>query len=151
MEIRDSAVNALDVVEGNFSDSDRLVTGLGAMTFDGTDAVDSYVLWLRHEGRRWLDFELGTPVDVTIDGKSLALDQIRASQPFVGGGGRFFEKIELELSAADLERVLESGDATIILSSATGTVRKTLTTEELELMREFAEKIEAQLIGSRIS
>ncbi|MDH3506982.1 MAG: hypothetical protein OEQ25_07560 [Gammaproteobacteria bacterium] len=151
IEIEDSSVNALDVIDGSFADSDRIVVGLSAMKFDGTDTVESYVLWIRHEGRRWLDFEFQAPIDVTVDGDSLALQQLRASQPFVGAAGRFFEKIELELSAADLRRLVASGDAAITLRSGSGIVRKQLTADELAHMEGFAEEMEAALVDGLIS
>ena len=151
IEIQDSSVNALDVIDGSFSDSDRLVVGLSAMTFDGTDTVDSYVLWIRHEGRRWLDFEFQAPIDVSVDGDSLALEQLRASQPFVGPAARLFEKIELQLSAANLLRIVGSSDAVITLRSGSGIVSKQLSEDELANMRKFSEQIEADLIDSRTS
>lgn len=151
VEIDDSALNALDVIDGRFSEADRLVVGLSAMTFDGSDTVESYVLWIRHEGRRWLDFELGNPVEITIDGESLALERLRAAQPFVGPSGRLFEKIEFALSEADLERMAASRDVAIVLRSGNGIVRKQLTADELAYLRTFGEQIRAELVGAAIS
>lgn len=151
VELDDSALNALDVIDGSFSEADRLVVGVSAMTFDGSDTVDSYVLWIRHEGRRWLDFEVGNPVEVTVGGESLALERLRASQPFISASGRLFEKIEFALSEAELLRIAASSDAAIILRSDNGIVRKRLTAEELAYMRTFNEQIQAELVGGRIS
>ena len=151
VEIDDSSLAVLDVVEGNFSDSDRLVVGLSAMAFDGSDAVDGYVLWIRHEARLWPEFALENPVDVVVDGEILRLEQLRATQPFVGAAGRLFEKIEFELSETDLMRLVASSDPVITLRTGSGIVRKHLNEEELANMRLFAEEIGAELIDSRSS
>jgi hypothetical protein len=151
VELDDSALNALDVIDGSFPDSDRLVVGLSAMTFDGSDVVDSYVLWIRHEGRRWLDFERTDPVEIAVGGEVLAFDRLRASQPFVGASGRLFEKIEFALSEADVMRLAASSDATITLRSDNGNVRKRLSAEERAYMRKFTEQIRAMALVDRIS
>jgi hypothetical protein len=151
VELDDSALNALDVIDGSFPDSDRLVVGLSAMTFDGSDVVDSYVLWIRHEGRRWLDFERTDPVEIAVGGEVLAFDRLRASQPFVGASGRLFEKIEFALSEADVMRLAASSDATITLRSDNGNVRKLLSAEERAYMRKFTEQIRAMALVDRIS
>ena len=148
VELSEMPINALEVIEGSFPDSDQLAIGLSAMHLDGRDAIDEYVLWIRHQGRRWLDFAVEDPVVFTIDNQPLALSQLRASQPFVGETGRLFEKIEFSLSDEQLSRIL-SGDITVItLSSDNGTVQKRLNAQELVYLREFRDRLAADLTGT---
>ncbi len=137
IELSNMPLNSLDVVEGTFADSDRLAVGLSALVFDGSPAVDEYVFWVRHEGRRWLDFEIGTPVVIEVDGEALSLERLRASQPFVGGSNRLFEKIEFRLTDAELERLLDASSVLVRLRADNGVVDKRLTDLERDRLREF--------------
>ena len=137
IEISEEAVNALDVIDGTFGDSDSLVVGLSAMTFDGSQYVDEVILWVRHEGRRWLQFDIEDPVRFEVDGKALPLEQLRASQPFVGESSRMFEKVEYRLGEAEFAALVSGEEINITLRSDSGTVEKTLKLEEIERIRAF--------------
>jgi hypothetical protein len=137
IEISDKRVNVLNVIEGTFGDTDSLVTGISVLTFDGSPEAKEYILWLRHEGRRWLQFDFEQPVEFQVDGQVLLLEQLRASQPFVGNSSRMLEKIEFRLDDAALDRMLQGGMVSITLRSDSGTVEKTLSAEEIDRIREF--------------
>jgi hypothetical protein len=148
VELSEMPINTLEVIEGSFPDSDQLAIGLSAMHLDGRGSIDEYVLWIRHQGRRWLDFDMADPVVFTVDNQPLALTQLRASQPFVGETGRLFEKIEFNLSDEQLSRILTGGSTVITLTSDNGTVQKRLTAQELRYLEEFRDGLLADLSGN---
>lgn len=150
IEISQMPVNSLLVVEGTFGDTDSLVVGMSALTLDGSGDVDEYILWLRHEGRQWLKFDVYDPVTFEVDGKRLAVEQLRASQPFVGASSRMFEKVEFRLDQAALTRLLQGERVTITLRSDTGTVEKTLRTDEINLIRDFQASVQAGLAANTL-
>lgn len=137
-------VSTLDVLQGAFAGSDRLAVGLSVLEFDATHRADEYILWLRHEGRRWLDFGAELPVRVEADGRVLGLSPLRASQPSVGQG-TLYEKIELRVAAADLRTMVESDSVKVRLSSDNGIVEKTLTPAELAALRSFVAEVARSL------
>jgi len=137
IEISDKMINSLDVIEGTFGDTDSLVVGLSALSFDYSTGVDEYIFWLRHEGRAWLQFDMEQPVSFEVDGHILALEQLRASQPFVGTASRMFEKVEFRLGDAALDQLAEGQEINITLRSESGVVEKRLTREEIDRIREF--------------
>ena len=150
VEISEQPVNSLLVIEGTFGDTDSLVVGLSAMSFDGSQGVDEYILWLRHEGRQWLQFDVEQPVTFEVDGKRLVLEQLRASQPFVGASSRMFEKIEFRLDELAFKRLLDGSNVNITLRSDTGTVEKTLRADEIEKIREFQASVSERLAASNL-
>jgi hypothetical protein len=137
VEISEKKVNSLEVIEGSFGDTDSLVVGISALKFDGSDAVDEYIFWLRHEGRLWHKFDVDQPAVFEIDGQKLSLEQLRASQPWVGASSRMFEKVEFRLDEAAFDRLVLGDEITITLRSDNGLIEKTLTTRELERIRDF--------------
>jgi len=137
IEISDRAINSLEVIEGTFGDSDSLVVGMSALIFDESDGVDEYILWLRHEGRSWLQLDIDQPVSFEVDGQELQLEQLRASQRFVGTAGRMFEKVEFRLDETAIERLVQGDEISITLRSDSGVVEKTLDREEIERLRQF--------------
>jgi len=137
IEISEKSINSLDVIEGTFGDTDSLVVGLSALSFDQTRGVDEYIFWLRHEGRAWLQFDIEQPVSFEVDGRQLVLEQLRASQPFVGAASRMYEKVEFRLGVADLDQLVQGEEISIKLRSESGIVEKTLTEEEIDRIREF--------------
>lgn len=145
IEISEMPVNSLLVIDGTFGDTDSLVVGMSALTLDGSGGVDEYILWLRHEGRQWLKFDIEDPVTFKVDGKMLALEQLRASQPFVGASSRMFEKVEFRLNEVELTRLTQGKRVSITLRSDTGTVEKTLRNDEIDLIREFQASVKADL------
>lgn len=138
--LSDEPMNELAVLDGAFSDRDRLAVGISVLQFDASHRSDEYILWLRHEGRRWLDFEVGHPVMIEVDGRTLDLAQLRASQPFVGEAS-FYEKIELKVAPGDLQAMLSGDRIRMRLSSGNGVVEKTLTTDELATLRAFIAEV----------
>lgn len=141
IELSEGPLNELEIIEGSFADTDRLTLGLSALVFDGSPNADEYVLWIRHEGRRWLDFGTGIPVVVSVDGKPFPLAQVRAPQPFVGDGSRLFEKIEFHLSEPELALLLDAQSVRVRLQSGNGIADKRLTNEELRRAESFYESI----------
>lgn len=137
IEVSQQTINSLEVIEGTFGDTDSLVVGMSALSFDESEGVDEYILWLRHEGRTWLRFDVDQPVSFKVDGQRLALEQIRASQPFVGSSNRMFEKVEFRVNEAAFEQLLKGDEISITLRSDSGTVEKTLTKEEIDRIRLF--------------
>jgi len=137
VEISEKKVNSLEVIEGSFGDTDSLVVGISALKFDGSDAVDEYIFWLRHEGRLWHQFDIDQPAVFEVDGQKLSLEQLRASQPWVGTSSRMFEKVEFRLDEAAFDRLVLGDEITITLRSDNGLIEKTLTTRELERIRDF--------------
>lgn len=137
VEIKNAAIRSLRVIEGDFSDADRLAVGLSALVFDGRDGVEEYILWLRHEGRRWLDFSAGDPVSIEVAGEPLQIEPLRALQPFVGPSSRLFEKIEFRLDPAILDRLTDGSDVRIRLRSGNGTVEAALSAQDIEEIRTF--------------
>ena len=137
VEISEKKVNSLEVIEGSFGDTDSLAVGISALKFDESDAVDEYIFWLRHEGRLWHQFDIDQPAVFEIDGQKLSLEQLRASQPWVGTSSRMFEKVEFRLDEAAFDRLVLGNEITITLRSDNGLIEKTLTNRELERIREF--------------
>lgn len=145
VEVSNVPVNTLDVVEGSFAASDALAVGLSALVFDGASGVEEYVLWIRHEGRRWLELDLEQPVTVEVDGDPLRLARLRAPEPFVGASSRLFEKIEYGLAPADLKRLAGAADVRIRLASSSGVVEKRLREQELGIVRAFRDWLAASV------
>ena len=133
-------VNSLAVLDGTFSDSDRLTVGLSVLVFDASHLADQHILWVRHEGRRWLDFGFGDPVVVEANGSKLALEPLRASQPSVGSG-TLYEKIEFKLDQDDLAAIIESTHVKVRLSSGNGVVEKVLSAAEIASLAAFAAEV----------
>jgi hypothetical protein len=144
IEISEKSVNSLDVIEGTFGDSDSLVVGMSALSFDESEGVDEYILWLRHEGRSWLQFDTDQPVSFKVDGQEMPLEQLRASQPFVGRASRMFEKVEFRLDDAAMDRLVQGDEIKITLRSDSGVVEKTLDSEEIERIRAFRASLDSQ-------
>jgi hypothetical protein len=149
IEISDRSVNSLNVIEGTFGDSDSLVVGMSALSFDESEGVDEYILWLRHEGRSWLQFDVDQPVSFEVDGQEMPLEQLRSSQPFVGAASRMFEKIEFRIEAEDIDQLLLGNEFSITLSSNSGIVEKILDSEEIERIRAFRASVENQGLDER--
>jgi hypothetical protein len=137
IEISEKKVNSLEVIEGSFGDTDSLVVGISALKLDGSEAVDEYIFWLRHEGRLWHQFDIDQPAVFEVDGQKLNLEQLRASQPWVGASSRMFEKVEFRLDQAAFDRLVLGNEITITLRSENGLIEKTLTIREIERLREF--------------
>lgn len=137
IEVSQQPINSLEVIEGTFGDTDSLVVGMSALRFDESEGVDEYILWLRHEGRTWLRFDIDQPVSFEVDGQKLALEQMRASQPFVGSSNRMFEKVEFRVNRAAYEQLVRGDEISITLRSDSGIVEKTLTKEEIDRIRLF--------------
>jgi len=148
IEISAQMINSTEVIEGTFGDSDSLVIGMSALSFDESDGVDEYILWLRHEGRRWLRFDIDQPVSFEVDGLELPLEQLRASQPFVGTASRMFEKVEFRLDEATIDRLVKGDEISITLRSDSGVVQKTLGTDEIERIREFRTSLDRARVWS---
>lgn len=135
--ISDEPVRSLIVLDGEFSEVDRIAVGLSAMTYYGGNEIEEYILWLRHEGRRWLNTDIGVPVNVEADNRVLSLDLLRSPQPFIGEGGRFFEKFEFRVTLEDLEAVTSSQNVVVSFRSASGEVEKQLGESEIDSIRQF--------------
>jgi hypothetical protein len=133
----DDAVNSLRVIEGTFADSDRLALGLSVLVFDASHLSDEYIFWVRHEGRRWLDFNTADQVIVEVNGEKLPLAPLRASQPFVGESAKFFEKIELKLTTGDVAQLIRADTVKVQLRSNNGVVDKWLSREEIAELKSF--------------
>ena len=137
IEVSQQMINSLDVIEGTFGDADSLVVGMSALSFDESAGVDEYILWLRHEGRTWLRFDIDQPVSFEVDGQKLVLEQMRVSQPFMGSSSRMFEKVEFRVNEAAYEQLVQGDEISITLRSDSGIVEKTLTKEEIDRIRLF--------------
>jgi hypothetical protein len=141
LEISNDAIDMLDVIDGAFAATDRLSVGVSAMVFDGTGEIDSWIFWVRHEGRRWLDYDRDMPIELLVDGSALDLEPLRSPQPFVGEGGLRYEKLEFELSDAAFERLLVAQSVVVALRTDNGDVDKHFTGDESERLRAFVESI----------
>jgi hypothetical protein len=149
VEISERLVNSLEVIQGSFGNTDSLVVGMSALKFDGTDTVNEYILWLRHEGRIWHQFDIDQPVQFEVDGQELTLEQLRASQPWVGASSRMFEKVEFRLDQTALDALMRGQEVKITLRSESGLVEKMLTATELDRIREFHASHSADRIAGR--
>jgi len=137
IEISEKKVNSLEVIEGSFGDTDSLVVGVSALRFDGSETVEEYIFWLRHEGRLWHQFDMDQPALFEVDGQKLTLEQLRASQVWVGASSRMFEKVEFRLDEAAFDQLVLGNEISIELRTDSGIVEKTLTNSEIEKIREF--------------
>jgi hypothetical protein len=137
IELSDDRINDLRVVEGDFTESDRLAIGFSAAVLKGSTEPYRYVLWIRHEGRRWLDTESSSPLELIVDGEPLPLMFLRTPQPFVGPGGLFYELIEREVTATNLERLIAASDTFVRFRANSGHVEKVISREELLRVEEF--------------
>lgn len=149
IEISERSVNSLEVIEGVFGDSDSLVVGMSALSFDESEGVVEYILWLRHEGRSWLQFDTDQPVLFEVDGQEMLLEQLRASQPFVGTGSRMFEKVEFRLDDAAMDRLVQGDEISMTLRSDSGVVEKILDSEEIERIRAFRASLDSPGLAER--
>lgn len=149
IEISSEPMNDLDLIRGSFGDTDELAVGLSAMGFDGVPEIDSWILWVRHEGRRWLDYDPVTPVSLTADGEPLELEPLRSPQPFVGEGGRMYEKLEFYITAEDMSRLLAAESAVVSLRSDNGDVDKPFASDELDRIREFLASVKERTAANR--
>lgn len=145
IEWSDQSINDLQVLEGTFTDSDRLAVGLSAMVFDGETRIDPYILWIRHQGRDWLDYELAQSVQVMVDDHPLGLEKLRSPQRFMGAGDLAYEKLEFLASAEQVIRLLGATAAVISIRSSNGTVEKVISDQELARIRKFIESIESSV------
>jgi hypothetical protein len=143
IEVSDDRIHDLEVLDGTFSSGDRLVVGLSTMVFDGSGEISSHIFWIRHEGRRWLDYGGATPVAIIADDREVPLESLRSPQPFVGTGGGMIEKLEFLVDSANLERLLSADRITVQLRSETGDIDKTLSSHEIQQLREFLTTIGA--------
>ena len=149
IEISSEAMNDLDLIRGSFGDTDELAVGLSAMAFDGVPEIDSWIFWVRHEGRRWLDYDRVTPVSLMADGEPLELEPLRSPQPFVGEGGRMHEKLEFHIAAPEMSRLLAAESAVVSLRSDNGDVDKSFASEELNRIREFLASVKERTAANR--
>lgn len=149
IEISEKKMSSLEVIEGTVGDTDSLVIGISALRFDGSNAVDEYILWLRHEGRLWLEFDPDQPALFEVDGQELALEQLRASQPWVGSSSRMFEKVEFRVDEEALDRLVEGNEISITLRSGSGLVEKTLTSTEIERIRAFRASVSIEALADK--
>lgn len=149
IEISERSVNSLEVIQGVFGDSDSLVVGMSALSFDESEGVVEYILWLRHEGRSWLQFDTDQPVLFEVDGQEMLLEQLRASQPFVGTGSRMFEKVEFRLDDAAMDRLVQGDEISMTLRSDSGVVEKILDSEEIERIRAFRASLDSPGLAER--
>ncbi len=150
MELSDQAINDLHVLEGTFSDNDRLTLGVSARVFDGATEIDPYIFWIRHEGREWLDHALANSVQVVADETPLIFGQMRSPQRFTGAGDLVYEKLEFVLAADELSRLLNAERASISVRSNNGTVEKRILPEELERIRALNDSIDSSLLRGKI-
>ena len=141
IELDDALLNSLDVLDGSFSDTDRLVIGVSAIVFDVGGAVDEFILWMRHEGRCWLDIDMADGVVLAIDDRVVPLTELLASQPFIGESGELNEKVEFSIADSDLEAMIDSSEVSIELRSDNGIVRKRLSESELNSLAVFRQLI----------
>jgi hypothetical protein len=137
IEFSDDRISDLTVIDGEFSDSDRLAIGFSAAILDGAADPYRYVIWIRHEGRRWLDTEAITPLELLVDGELVPLEYLRAPQPFVGANGLFYELIEREISPMHFHLFAGASEAIVRFSANSGHVEKVFLPEELSLIAEF--------------
>lgn len=126
-----------------FSDSDQMTVGLSAFFFDQSDAVDDYVLWLRHDGpRQWFVGVDPLPLTTVIDGKRKTFAPLHATRPqLASGSGPFVEKLEFEFLPADFQALARSDAVTLELNTLLGVVEKTLGVAELEAIRMFDRRV----------
>lgn len=143
LEISDDRIDNLEVLDGAFSPSDRLVVGLSTMQFDGSGETSNHIFWIRHEGRRWLDYDLDSPVAIVAHGWSVPLEPLRSPQPLVAAGGRMIEKLEFLVDSNDFDRLLSADHMTVQLRSETGDMDKVLSNQEIRQLREFIIAIES--------
>jgi hypothetical protein len=145
IEWSDQSINDLQILEGTFTDSDRLAIGLSAMVFDGETRIDPYIFWIRHQGREWLDYELAHSVRVMVDEDPLALVRLRSPQRFTGADEVAYEKLEFLASAEQMTRLLGATSAVISIRSNNGTIEKAISDEELARIRKFIDSIHSSL------
>jgi len=130
-----------------FSDRDRLALGLSALVLDSSSRIDELILWVRHEGRRWLTLDVEQPVVLFVDGELLELEQLRASQPFIGNASTFLEKLEYRLSEADIERLTAGEEILLRLVSENGVAEKIIGPEKIAVIEGFHSELKDEIRG----
>jgi hypothetical protein len=62
---------------------------------------------------------------------------LRTPQPFIGAGGLFYELIEREVTAKNLDRLVSGSNVFVRFRATSGHVEKVISQEELLRIRDF--------------
>ena len=127
------------VIEGEFSDIDRIIIGLDAAVFAGSTVIE-YTLWITYEARRWLSFDREGMIRLTIDGHTSIMESISRAQPSIPSG-RMIERFEFRISKDQLDAVLQGTDVSLIITLGNATATRQLRSEEKESLRGFRHQV----------
>jgi hypothetical protein len=83
------------------------------------------------------------------DGEPVELEPLRSPQPFVGEGGRMYEKLEFHIATPEMSRLLAAESAVVSLRSDNGDVDKLFASEELDRIREFLVSVKQRTAANR--
>lgn len=125
---------------GRFSSSDVVTLGLSAFFFDESEAVDDYLIWMRHDGpRRWFVGSIERPVTIRFDDNVIQPAPLhRSALAGESNDTPLIEKLEFTLRPSDLESISTVQQVVIEVTTLLGTVAKTLSAEEIGVISEFS-------------
>ena len=142
-EISSDQKTTLQMKGGLFSSSDVMTVGLSAFFFDESEAVDEYVIWMRHDGpRRWFIGQNTTPVEIHFnDGKLVPAPSHQSRVAGPDDESPFIEKLEFILDPSDFEALINSDKIEIEVQTLLGTVIKVLSAEERAAVIDFKQEV----------
>ncbi len=125
-----------------------MTLGFSAFFFDESDAVDEYVLWLRHDGpRRWVSGDVQRPLTLDLDGDATTHAPFHMLRPSgTSDSDLFVEKMEFALDPQSFQSLLDADAVALELRTLLGTVEKRLSVAERDAIQGFHERV-----GSRHS
>ena len=140
-QISSDPTTSLQAAGSVFSSSDRMTLGFSAFFFDESDAVDEYVMWLRHDGpRRWFASERERPLKLYIDDEELELALQHSTRPASEAtSGPLVEKKEFVLTPDMFESLLTADEVSVELVTSLGVVVKELNDGEQAAISRFKE------------
>ena len=147
IEISRDDLRTLQVGPGVFSEQDQMTLGLSALIFDENLMFIEYVLWVRHDGRRWLTSNGNRAVTITIDGERLEPEIIHTPHADSAITSLFAEQLELRLTANQIQQLINGRTVVLGIVTSTGVVEKTLTGDETERIRRFVVRVEPILLA----
>lgn len=142
IEISRDDLKTLQVGPGVFSEQDRMTLGLSALVFDESPMFVEYVLWVRHDGRRWLTSSIDRAVTITVDGERLEPEIIHTPHPDSAITSLCAGQIELRLTANQIQQLINGRTVILGIVTSTGAIEKTLTGDETERIRRFVVRVE---------
>lgn len=152
VQIKTDPMMELQHEGSQFSQSDQMTLGLSAFFFDESDTIDEYVLWLRHDGpRRWFTGSRLHPLDLIVDDVVSTPPPLHTLRSEEERAGPFIEKLEFALTPGAFSELLGAETVTLHLNTLLGSLDKTLTADEMEVMQRFRIRVMSAHEDARFS